>query len=63
MATTDGAGSSCEDRFGLHQPCRKCSVFLSLVSKSPEVFSIKNTLTDIKFIHWFKLCFLLARNE
>jgi hypothetical protein len=27
------------------------------------VFSIKNTLTDIKFIHWFKLCFLLARNE
>jgi hypothetical protein len=47
MATTDGAGSSCEDRFGLRQPCRKCSVFLSLVSKSPEVFSIKkNTLTD-----------------
>jgi hypothetical protein len=38
MATTDGAGSSCEDRFGLHQQRRKCSVLLYLVSKSPEVF-------------------------
>jgi len=48
MATTDGAGSSCEDRFGLHQPRRKCSILLYLVSKHPEVFSTKQYLNRYK---------------